>query len=89
MDILSHMEFLVCVDTCCGAWSIFSRLLEDDICSAITISVAVRVRAFATSALVSSSPPSILIRFHDVKLRASVSTNIGSIAVLEGIAVVR
>ena len=54
----------------------------------MSIAVAVRVGAFAAITLVSSGPPGVLISFHDVELRAAVSTNIGGVTVLEGIATI-
>ena len=51
--------------------------------------MTVGVGAFVAITFVSSSPPSILIRFHYIELRATVSANICGIAVLERIAVVR
>jgi len=38
---------------------------------------------------VSSGPPGVEISLHDVELRAAVSTNVGGIAVLEGVAGIR
>ena len=88
VELLLHMERLVGVDACGRSWRKHSaRFVEEHVSVTSSISVAAgETTASIVGALVRGTPESIFVCLHDVELRASIATNIGAIAVLEGIA---
>ena len=86
VEVLSDMEWQVCVDSCGRTWAVSSSwFVQENISVAHSIKITIRPASIAAVTLVSSCAPSILVSLHDVKFGALVPANGSCIAVLEWI----